>query len=463
MLPEIDLSSSDRGYDFSDKNTGIYFDQNKFKRSWTRYAIKPDSTGISFNKAWKSPKIFRVMKDQAVSFGDGGYSQLCYPIFVSDSLDLQEGCKSKLVQKLLELNAKQKDFQQNTPVQDIIDPDIRPWILDTPLIPKERLARSESDDEDDEYKEETKIFKKPGLDCYTYLRSQYQWIPTRFLVTKSGKVKILGRIHNLPAINANSDLYTCIRQVFESMVPMWKRLNLIPEKRDVILKVVVKAQSYLIPSSTSYSGRWHVEGLTENIVAAGVYYAHMDPHLKGGNLKFRPKKSPNSHYYSEATSCEVPVTDGCAVVFSNNLPHRFRNIENTSPTEGGRRLFLNFFIVDPEMKIKTTSEIPSKSFITTILSKVASEANVPFPKAILQSILRYVPEVWVSKISALKFRKEARNSMKQLKSGWGWINWGNCGTVEYIRSFDQLDKYTQQEIVRGFTNTDSDPASVKEY
>lgn len=46
----------------------------------------------------------------------------------------------------------------------------------------------------------------------------------------------------------------------------------------------------------SYSGRWHVEGHSENIVAAGVYYAHVPPGLTGGNLKFRPAEVPQPEY-----------------------------------------------------------------------------------------------------------------------------------------------------------------------
>jgi hypothetical protein len=48
----------------------------------------------------------------------------------------------------------------------------------------------------------------------------------------------------------------------------------------------------LILVAQSYKGHWHTEGLTENIVAAGVYYTHISPHLLGGNVKFRVEKIP---------------------------------------------------------------------------------------------------------------------------------------------------------------------------
>lgn len=46
---------------------------------------------------------------------------------------------------------------------------------------------------------------------------------------------------------------------------------------------------YEIPPGMTYSGKWHTEGHTENIVAAGVYYVEASPHLIGGNLIFRPR------------------------------------------------------------------------------------------------------------------------------------------------------------------------------
>ena len=38
---------------------------------------------------------------------------------------------------------------------------------------------------------------------------------------------------------------------------------------------------------SGYSGHWHQEGLTENIVLAGIYYYEVNDGLIGGNLRFR--------------------------------------------------------------------------------------------------------------------------------------------------------------------------------
>lgn len=46
----------------------------------------------------------------------------------------------------------------------------------------------------------------------------------------------------------------------------------------------------------TYSGRWHTEGDSENVVAAGVYYYHLGDSLEGGALKFRPQSAPQPDY-----------------------------------------------------------------------------------------------------------------------------------------------------------------------
>ena len=61
-----------------------------------------------------------------------------------------------------------------------------------------------------------------------------------------------------------------------------------------------------------YAGRWHTEGQTENIVAVGVYYLHIDEKLEGGTLKFRPQRGPQNWYdgieldHEVTSSCRIP-------------------------------------------------------------------------------------------------------------------------------------------------------------
>ena len=53
------------------------------------------------------------------------------------------------------------------------------------------------------------------------------------------------------------------------MLQGFQNLNLLNENNDTKLQVVIKAQKYEIKPGMKYSGKWHIEGKTENIVAEG--------------------------------------------------------------------------------------------------------------------------------------------------------------------------------------------------
>ena len=86
------------------------------------------------------------------------------------------------------------------------------------------------------------------------------------------------------------------------MLPGLRSLNLISDSKVTRLQVVVKAQKYVIQPNTSYSGKWHVEGFTENIVAAGVYYCKIDSGFAEDKVVFRPKVGPDPFYCTSRMS-----------------------------------------------------------------------------------------------------------------------------------------------------------------
>ena len=184
-----------------------------------------------------------------------------------------------------------------------------------------------------------------------------------------------------------------------------------------------------------YAGRWHTEGNTENIIAAGVYYVYFDDQLEGGALKFRPKHAPQP-WYDIPTDVEVSVSTDAAIVFSNKIPHRFRQIRNLT-TNDLRRTFLNFFIVDPRKPIDLhyfSSRVLAP--IDTILEilDVASESRLLIGP-ILDKIIQHLgPTAWKNVDEAKAFRAHVRQAMLQDRSGWGWIEWGNCGFVEFVQA-----------------------------
>eukprot|EP01119_Soliformovum_irregulare_P009083 TRINITY_DN22214_c0_g1_i1.p1 TRINITY_DN22214_c0_g1~~TRINITY_DN22214_c0_g1_i1.p1 ORF type:complete len:544 (+),score=128.21 TRINITY_DN22214_c0_g1_i1:46-1677(+) len=370
------------------------------------------------------PSFYRLGWDRAVEYGDGGSDDLSYPVYVQEHLDIPKKTQRNLARCLEELAKTRSDFQPNNVVEDIIDPDLFPLRFQRTY--KERMQQRSN---------ELKLEKKSddGIDrglrrgqydepsSYVRLREQYHWIPCEISISRKDHfIRFESPIHNLP-LNENKELYICIAKVFRAMVPMMQRLNLIDDsKPETRLQVVVKAQSYHIQPGTSYAGRWHTEGVNENIIAAGVYYCHVDPDLTGGNLKFRPSSAPQDWYDIE-TDYEAPVCEGGAIFFANTIPHRFRKIFNQG-SEKQVRSFLNFFIVDPKRPLTSTRNLPSDY---------------------------QMEPIGIAK----RLRNEARSEMKKSVKGWGWINWGNCGTIEHIYDSSVWRYWDRSEV--NITETDS--------
>lgn len=55
---------------------------------------------------------------------------MVYPIWACDALPISNGRRVKLAQLLHDIAHERKDFQYNSPVQDIIDPDIYPYVFE---------------------------------------------------------------------------------------------------------------------------------------------------------------------------------------------------------------------------------------------------------------------------------------------------------------------------------------------
>lgn len=208
-----------------------------------------------------------------------------------------------------------------------------------------------------------------------------------------------------------------------------------------------------------YSGRWHTEGHTENIVAVGVYYLHVDDQLEGGALKFRPKYAPQNWYDGIETDHMVSsVHTGTCVVFSNCIPHRFKQIRNLTPDDGRRRTFLNFFIVDPEQPIPLKSNNIICSPKDMIVETLRKWNNGGLPDVVLDYILKClrISTAWGNQFEAKEFRTRVRRAMLDEKSGWGWICWGNCGTTEFVSSLSAWSSREREETHGTLHHTESE-------
>ena len=325
-----------------------------------------------------------------VNYGDGGLKTLIYPLFVCRCLQLHVETKTTLFNALNALGRKRSDWHDECPVLDIIDPDLAPNYYFT-------------------LNNTVKISE----------RSKYAWFPLDVLVRSDESLKLLGPIHNLPP-RGNTDLYKSIFTVFKKMLPGFRKLGIGQKGQDYELQVVVKAQKYVIAPGTSYSGKWHVEGRTENIVAGGVYYCKIDEGFEEDVVVFRPRVGPGT-YYAETSAIpmenEIDITEGCAVVFSNILPHKFLKLTNytDSPLE---RLFLNFFIVDPTKRIESTNFYWETNKLLRRLKKI--------PNILIGYILSFI--VYLPHLAEAKEnRRAAREAMKNEISGWVSFNMVTLG------------------------------------
>ncbi|OMJ83067.1 hypothetical protein SteCoe_16046 [Stentor coeruleus] len=338
-------------------------------------------------------EFVKIGCDKFVRYGDGGVSWLIYPLYYAEELQLSDQLKQGLVQKLNEIGEAQQDWHEECPVLDIIDPD---------LAPNYYYSSNQN---------------------HISERSKYQWFPSDILVSSDFNLKLLSPIHNLP-IKDNKVLYSYILEVFKQMLPGFSKLGLFDEG-DQKIQVVFKAQKYVIQPGTSYSGKWHVEGKTENIVAGGVYYCKIDSRFDNDQVLFRPRQAPDL-FYAESVGVnveqEIDVKENSAFVFLNCIPHKFLELVNRTD-EPLERLFLNFFIVDPTKPIESTSFGYEAEKALIRLKK--------FPKVIIEEILSFIifrPNA----ISAKELRKKARQDMQNDQTGWGYIHYGNSGDVCFI-------------------------------
>ncbi|TFK70995.1 hypothetical protein BDN72DRAFT_794538 [Pluteus cervinus] len=148
------------------------------------------------------------------------------------------------------------------------------------------------------------------------------------------------------------------------------------------LQVIVKlANIVLTPDKPNYEGgTWHVEGqLNEHICATALYYYDND-NVTASHLAFRQRvndqdaddvdyEQHHNDWLPEVFGCtnwsstvqdvgKIETKQGRLLTFPNLLQHQVQPFRLLDPTKPGHRKILALFLVDPNVKIISTANVP---------------------------------------------------------------------------------------------------------
>ncbi|KDR70090.1 hypothetical protein GALMADRAFT_1351644 [Galerina marginata CBS 339.88] len=243
--------------------------------------------------------------------------------------------------------------------------------------------------------------------------TKFQWLPCEVDIS-ANEAKITSYINNLHP-QEEKPLYELVEKLISLSIPLWDSVEIksassrIPyvdveydsdpqngpksdEKRPDFsliekygtrgLQIIVKlANIELTPEKPEYSGgSWHVEGqMNEHIVATSLYYYSCE-NITTSTLSFRQfcnvddaneiNYEQHQHdWLSLIFGCEqdglavqeiggVETREGRLLTFPNILQHRVGPFKLEDPTKPGHRKIVALFLVDPNIKVISTANVP---------------------------------------------------------------------------------------------------------
>jgi len=435
---------------------------------------KMEVSGENPAKKVKKPKVkwHRHSKDFFCTFGDGGSLDQAYPVY-SKRLKYNP---SNLWSILEKMSKETNDWRQDEPIQNLIDPEL----FVCRISEKERRMRDKQAQLMDKNFIDSRTIRGKGdlakkivearpVVAAQDLRSTYKWIPCIIQCRPDDKTAtFLSPIHNLP-MESNDQLYKEIGKVFKKVIRKLQKVSTekpnitrtgryayyppepkkqtkvkaknMTKKYDHTYKVIVKIQLYHIDDNTGYSGHWHLEGKTEKISGAAVYYFKMDEGLTGGAVKFRPKKIPQEYYQrntGEQHEIEVNAQEGTALVFQNTIPHRVRMLKNSvGDGKTRKRGILTFFLVDDNH----WDDIPATDETGCLnRDKIAAALSLVFDDVLIDTIISYSPfaDDFMTYEEAIQFRNVSINQQIKNTDKWGSICFGNAGETHFFKHSDMV-------------------------
>lgn len=196
------------------------------------------------------------------------------------------------------------------------------------------------------------------------------------------------------------------------------------------LQVIVKlANIELTPENPRYEGgAWHVEGMAnEDIVATGIYYYHSE-NVTETRLNFRIAVQEPMYEQSDYRGCEVmyglhdedaltqPLDgiitkqDRC-IAFPNIYQHQVQPFELVDKTKSGTRQILVFFLINPQQRILSTSEVPPQRMDWISKDGILSEVDMRLPAELVEQVKEHMDwpmSLEVAKEHRLKLMKERK-------------------------------------------------------
>ena len=187
-------------------------------------------------------KLYRILKEQDtanfvkvgnccdVSYGDGGFDEIRYPLYFAKNIKLNNN--QQLIECLLRLGDEKNDWHANVPVQDIVDPELYPVYFkqnqhqdninnDTQnnkfyITWGSQEFTQKSDDDDENLKAQT---------CIAPERYNYHWKTTEFVVGKMFEsVSINGQIPGVK-FDEYPEVYAFMEKIFHGMLPAFNKIG----------------------------------------------------------------------------------------------------------------------------------------------------------------------------------------------------------------------------------------------
>jgi len=296
------------------------------------------------------------------------------------------------VQRLAEVEPVDYHPGSGTRVRDLVHPSLYPYIEGRSKV-SAPLPGATVDTRD--------RFGRP------FEGSRYQWLPTPFKIDDAGGVVIDGYINNLDRAR-HGVLYEHLATLFSSVLPLIEAVlgyvdatrffvdgdddeSSLPDPSETAptrvaprsvrgreLQVIPKIVEYRLGAGEVHEGVWHVEGMShEHIVATCVVVLERDECLQGGSLSFKRAYTPEEagHLFWHINQCRpapverlveqatvplgtVGTPAGRVLVFPNSHIHKLNALTVAQGADEGRRRVVVFWVVDPDVRIPSTREVP---------------------------------------------------------------------------------------------------------